>query len=143
MDMVREEMGKTFVQQQKNQVYQQTMKEMNAPLIPVSNELGILPFIGEIDTYKSQLVMESTTIERAQELELSTIILDLSGVSHIDTFVAQDIYNFSASLKLLGIEVVIVGFTPDIAQTSVHLNISFKQFTIYTNLAVALEQMKK
>jgi rsbT co-antagonist protein RsbR len=65
-----------------------TALELSIPLIKVTEEIGVLPLVGDIDTKRAQKLM-SKALSKGTELKLSFLIIDLSGVPIIDTMVAD------------------------------------------------------
>ncbi|WP_054636551.1 STAS domain-containing protein [Thalassobacillus sp. C254] len=84
--------------------------------------------------------LQSKTLDRAAELSLTYIIIDLSGINTINTWFAQHLLNLIHSLQLLGIETSITGMRPELSQTIVHLGITFKGVPTYLTLEQALSQ---
>ncbi|KML13178.1 RsbT co-antagonist protein RsbRD [Bacillus safensis] len=115
------------------------IQELSAPVIPVSKEIGILPLIGEIDTYRAKIILESV-LEQASRLRLTHLFIDISGVPVVDTMVAYQLFKVVDSAKLLGIETIISGIRPEIAQTVVKLGIDFSKVNTEHSLAKALEK---
>ncbi|MEK1830498.1 STAS domain-containing protein [Priestia megaterium] len=56
----------------------------------------------------------------------------------IDTMVADNLFKIHRSLKLVGVEAIITGIRPEIAQTVVKLGINFNQIKTEANLEAAL-----
>jgi anti-anti-sigma factor len=98
------------------------LRELSTPLIPVSDDVVIMPLIGTIDTGRAQQVME-TLLEGVAHYQASLAILDITGVSVVDTQVAQALVGAAQAVKLLGAQVVLTGIQPQIAQTLVHLGV--------------------
>ncbi|KIL45786.1 STAS domain-containing protein [Jeotgalibacillus soli] len=111
--------------------------ELSVPVVPLSKGIAILPLIGNIDTERAKLLMEETLSEAAR-LKLSTLILDLSGVLIIDTMVADKIFSVISALELIGVQTILTGLRPEIAQTVVNLGIDFSNVPIKANLQQAL-----
>ncbi|KUP09892.1 modulator protein RsbR [Bacillus coahuilensis m2-6] len=107
--------------------------ELTAPVITITDQLGLLPIIGEIDTNRTKHILEST-LKQVADLHLSTLIIDLSGVIMIDTMVAQRLFQMVEALKLLGTKTVISGIRPEVALTSVQLGIDFTALETSANL---------
>ncbi|MGB8269892.1 MAG: STAS domain-containing protein, partial [Priestia megaterium] len=99
--------------------------------------IAILPLIGEVDTERATLLLEET-LKKANELKLSHLLFDLSGVMIVDTMVAQQIFNIVDALRLLGVKTMLIGIRPEVAQTMVHLGINFSEITVKANLEQAL-----
>ncbi|WP_347550988.1 STAS domain-containing protein [Pseudalkalibacillus hwajinpoensis] len=126
------------LKEEKIEAQQTKITELSVPVILVSKGVGILPLIGTIDTYRAALIQRKG-IERSAELELSYLVIDLSGVPIMDTMVANEIFQLIKMLELSGIESVLTGIRPEIAQTAVQLGINFDQIRTYAHLHRALK----
>ncbi|MCY8977064.1 STAS domain-containing protein [Bacillus atrophaeus] len=115
------------------------INELSAPIMPISDGIGILPLVGEIDTYRARTILESV-LEQCSALRLSYLFLDISGVPIVDTMVAYQIFKVIDSTKLLGIETIISGIRPEIAQTVVKLGIDFSNVKTERSLVKALSK---
>ncbi|MDX8290337.1 STAS domain-containing protein [Metabacillus indicus] len=121
----------------KTMIYKQT-----TPVIPISDEIGVLPIVGDLDMHRAAMITESA-ISKAEQLNLSHIVIDLSGVLVIDTMVAGQLFKMMQMLKLLGIHVTITGIRPEIAQTSIQLGIDFGDLATFGQLKHALKYLYK
>ncbi|WHY71387.1 STAS domain-containing protein [Fictibacillus enclensis] len=119
------------------QSQQQMIMELSAPIIPVYSKIGVLPLVGEIDTYRAQMIKESS-LDKSTELKLEHLIIDLSGVPIMDTMVANELFQVVRALALLGIQTTVTGIRPEIAQTAVQLGIDFSNISTYAHLSQAL-----
>ncbi|WP_071459638.1 STAS domain-containing protein [Bacillus massilinigeriensis] len=113
------------------------MLEMSSPVIPVYSNVGILPLVGDIDTYRAKIIREKTLLQ-VSNLKLEHLIVDLSGVPIIDTMVAHELFQIIKALSLLGVQAAITGISPAIAQTSVNLGLDFSGIATYSSLQQAL-----
>ncbi|MCM3005431.1 STAS domain-containing protein [Priestia koreensis] len=113
------------------------MMELSVPVVPIVEGVAVLPVVGTIDTYRAKLLLEHA-LEQSVQLKLSYFVLDLSGVPIIDTYVAQQLFQIIDSLKLIGVDAMVSGITPDIAQTVVNLGINFGQTKTFSSLQQAL-----
>ncbi|MBE2978736.1 STAS domain-containing protein [Priestia megaterium] len=125
-------------------IHQETLKkakgaflELSVPVVPITKGIAILPLIGEIDTERATLLLEET-LKKANELKLSHMLFDLSGVMIVDTMVAHQIFKIVEALGLLGVKTILIGIRPEVAQTMIQLGIDFSQITIKANLEQAL-----
>ena len=114
-----------------------SLQELSVPVVPIFEGIAILPLIGDIDTNRAKILMDHAT-QRASDLKITKLILDLSGVSFIDTMVANHIFQLGAVLELIGVKTIITGVSPAIAQTSVQLNINLDRISTYSSLKQAL-----
>lgn len=111
--------------------------ELSVPVVPLSKGIAVLPLIGNIDTERAGLLMEET-LKAAKRLNLTHLILDLSGVLMVDTMVADQIFKVIDALKLLGVQTILTGIRPEIAQTVVSLGLDFGKQVTWANLQQAL-----
>ncbi|HSJ36802.1 MAG TPA: STAS domain-containing protein [Planococcus sp. (in: firmicutes)] len=118
----------------------QMIHELSSPVIPIKKGVGILPLVGDIDTHRARIILE-TALEQSIKQQLHTLYIDLSAVVIIDTMVAQQIFQVMASLKIIGVQSVLSGIRPEIAQTAITLGIDFKDIKVHANLMRALETL--
>jgi rsbT co-antagonist protein RsbR len=128
-----------FVDYQADQLKnsKEALFELSVPVIPISDEIAVLPLVGDIDTSRAKLMLEKA-LEKSAKLKVNYFILDLSGVPIIDTYVAQIIFQLIDSLELIGVEAKVTGMTPDIVQTVVNLGIDFQKIQTYSSLKQAI-----
>lgn len=117
------------------------VNELSVPLVRITETTGIIPIVGEIDTNRAQMLMENA-LKQGSNYELDNIILDLSGVSIIDTMVADQLFKVIYSLELIGIHAILTGIRPDIVQTMVGLGIDMRNVETYSSLHRAIESLQ-
>ncbi|MGW9103831.1 STAS domain-containing protein [Priestia megaterium] len=117
-----------------------SLEELSVPIVPITKGIAVMPIIGEIDTHRSTLIMQ-TGLDKSAHMELSHLILDISGVQIVDTMVANNLFNLVQSLRILGVETILTGMRPEIAQTSVRLGIDFGIINMKATLEQALEEI--
>ncbi|GAM12801.1 STAS domain-containing protein [Mesobacillus selenatarsenatis] len=122
-------------------VQSELINELSAPIIPLSDSIGVLPLVGEIDTQRAKYITESILIQ-SKDYSLTHLFIDLSGVSIIDTMVANQLFQIIDILKLIGVKVYISGIRPEIAQTAVQLGINFNKIPTQATLKQALKANK-
>ncbi|QUW23552.1 STAS domain-containing protein [Sporosarcina sp. Marseille-Q4063] len=121
-------------------VQQSLIEELSFPIIQLNGTIGVLPLIGNIDTFRGEGFLDYIPA-KCVELDVTHLFIDLSGVSEIDTMVVQQINPFMQVLKLLGINSTLTGIRPEIAQTSVQLGLEFSHFDTYNSLQQALSEL--
>ncbi|MCC5803323.1 STAS domain-containing protein [Rossellomorea vietnamensis] len=131
LDYVLETFTSTFLSILMDRLQAQStlIQELSTPVISLTSEVGLLPIIGDIDTTRARMIMDST-LQQSADAHLSMLIIDLSGVVLVDTMVAQQIFRLIEALNLLGVKSVITGIRPEVAQTAIHLGLDFS--TIHT-----------
>ncbi len=118
-----------------------TSMELSIPIVRITEHIGILPLIGDIDTKRSQELMEKA-LKQGADFGLSHMIIDLSGVPIIDTMVANHIFKVVDALKLLGIQSILTGIRPEIAQTMISLGIKASGVSTFASLHNAVKYLQ-
>jgi rsbT co-antagonist protein RsbR len=110
------------MQEQIIEAQRASLRELSTPLIPISDHIVIMPLIGTIDSGRAQQVME-TLLEGVAQYQAELAIVDITGVSLVDTQVAQALVRSAQAVRLLGAQVMLTGIGPQVAQTLVHLGV--------------------
>jgi rsbT co-antagonist protein RsbR len=109
------------------------LRELSTPLIPISDEVVVMPLIGAIDSTRVQQIME-TLLEGITAHQADVAILDITGVQVVDTQVADALLRTALAVKLLGAQVVLTGISPVMAQTLIHLGADLSMIVTRSNL---------
>ncbi|WP_438312384.1 STAS domain-containing protein [Sporosarcina sp. FA9] len=120
---------------------QSMITELSVPIVSIDDVTAILPLIGTIDHERSLTLQERVLLE-ASELQLKTLVIDLSGLQTTDTFVVQQLFHLFDALSLLGIQPIVSGISPVIAQTLVSLDLNFGQIKSFASMKQALAYIK-
>ncbi|KFE33400.1 STAS domain-containing protein [Thioclava atlantica] len=118
------------------------MLELSTPVVELWDRVLTLPLIGTLDSARAQEVMENllqTILERQAEV----VIVDITGVSTVDTQVAQHLLRAAAAVRLMGAECIISGISPMIAQTMVQLGIDVGTVSTRSSIRTALADALK
>jgi rsbT co-antagonist protein RsbR len=109
------------------------LAELSTPLIPISDDVTVMPLIGAVDSRRAQQVME-TLLEGIAQTRARVAILDITGVPVVDTQVANALIRAAQSVKLLGAQVILTGIRPEVAQTLVGLGADLSAITTRSSL---------
>jgi rsbT co-antagonist protein RsbR len=112
--------------------------ELSTPVVKLWDGIVAVPLVGTLDSARSQTVMERL-LQALVDSGSPFAILDITGVSAIDTQVAQHIMKTIVAAQLMGAQCIISGIRPQIAQTIVSLGIEFGEIVTKANLADALQ----
>ncbi|MGN9863774.1 RsbT co-antagonist protein RsbRA [Bacillus swezeyi] len=118
------------------------LQELSAPLIPVFDNITVMPLVGTIDTERAKKIMENLLSGVAKHRS-EVVLIDITGVPVVDTMVAHHIIQASEAVRLVGAKCLLVGIRPEIAQTIVNLGINLNQVitknTLQKGIQTALE----
>jgi rsbT co-antagonist protein RsbR len=117
------------------------LEEISTPLIPISDDVLIMPLIGSMDSQRVQKVLESL-LTGVASTRARIVILDITGVAVVDTQVANAFIQSAQAVSLLGAQVVITGIRPEVAQTIIGLGVDLSSIitrgTMRDGIAYAL-----
>lgn len=113
------------------------LKELSVPVVPIASGIAVLPVIGSIDNDRAKMIMQ-VSLNEAMRLKLKYFIVDLSGVTIIDSVVANSLFQIVKTLQLVGVEIIITGIRPAIAQTITRIGLDFNITKISSSLEKAL-----
>ncbi|PID22718.1 sulfate transporter [Sporosarcina sp. P3] len=120
-------------------VQQSLINELSTPVIKITDAIGVVPLIGEMDELRARMMLESIP-KKSLEADIEHLFIDLSGVTVIDTLVAQQIFQVTKVLSLLGTSCTITGILPAIAQASTELGLDFTNIQTFSSLQLALSK---
>jgi anti-anti-sigma factor len=118
------------------------IQELSTPIIPISEAILIMPLIGTIDSGRAQQIMESMLGAIAQH-GARYLIVDISGIAVVDTAIAHHLIQAAQAVQLLGARVLLVGISPEVAQTLVGLGIDFRALSTYATLQDGFEYAQR
>ncbi|MDC0740587.1 PAS domain S-box protein [Polyangium mundeleinium] len=98
------------------------LEEMSTPLVPIRDDIVAMPLIGTVDARRADLVLDTLLTGIAQR-GARVAILDITGVSVVDSHVATTLVRAAQAARLLGAQVVLTGIRGSVAQTLVDLGV--------------------
>jgi rsbT co-antagonist protein RsbR len=114
-----------------------TIRELSAPLLPVHDGVLVMPLIGHIDSARGAQIMEEL-LNGVQQHQADFVIIDITGVPIVDTAVANHLIQTTHAVSLLGAHCILVGISPEVAQTLVQLGVDFQRLTTRSNLQAGI-----
>lgn len=118
------------------------VRQISTPIAPVVDGILVVPLVGAVDTFRTELLTERLLQEVART-RAQGVILDISGVPVFDVAAAQLIVRLARAVRLLGTEMILVGVAPATARTIVELGLDLGGLrvlgTLQDGLALALQ----
>lgn len=132
-------MSKAYYELTRDQLQGQEklIEEIDSPVIRVAQTIGILPLIGTLDEKRAESLNEQIPI-KCIKMNIEHLVIDLSGMHTVDTFMANRLFQLIQALQLLGIETALSSIRPEVAQTAVLLGLDFRNIRTYHGLPEAL-----
>ena len=120
------------------------LEELSTPLIPLTNDIVVMPLIGTLDSVRAQRML-NTLLDGIQAQGAKVAIIDITGVSVVDTHVANVIVQASQSARLLGTQVVLTGIRSGVARSLVGLGVELDSIltrkSLQSGIAYALRHL--
>ncbi len=115
---------------------------LELPILQIDDQVLLAPLVGNLDSRRAEQlrnrVLETVAAKRAH-----TVIIDITGITLIDTAVAKALIDTAVAIRLLGARTIISGIRPAVAQTLVHLNADLGDITTAPNPEAALSLARR
>lgn len=102
-----------------------TVHAMASPVLPVQEGVVIAPLIGLVDHERAGDFTQ-TLLTAVERQGAHSVIIDVTGLAVVDTFVARTLLNAAQALRLLGARTILVGIRPELAQTLVSVGMGLE-----------------
>jgi rsbT co-antagonist protein RsbR len=113
---------------------------LSAPVVPVQENIAVLPLVGKMDHDRARLIMERAIPQVAQQ-KVQSLIIDFSGIVTIDAAIAKHIFDIHNVLRLLGVESFATGMRPELAQAAVEGGVDFSRINTFATVKQAIDSI--
>ncbi len=113
------------------------MDELSTPIVPVADSIAVLPLIGSLHSTR----MDKLTISISNYLGAAKddyLILDLSGLYEVDTYVAASLLKLYDLTSLIGTQLILTGIRPELAIKTTIIGDKLKQMRTYMTVKDAM-----
>lgn len=117
----------------------EAIAEMSTPISRLWEGILLLPLVGMMTSVRIKSVM-TAVLENISATQAKVIILDISGVSLVDTYIANHFIKIAKATRLMGCICVLSGITPMVAQTIVELGVNVDEIETTGTMKDALER---
>lgn len=142
LNMLADELS--AAQQEREQLQEQiiqsqaaVIQELSTPLIPINDDILVMPLIGTIDSGRAHQMLDRL-LEGVAAGHPHTVILDITGVVVVDTQVANMLVRASQAVQLLGTRMILTGIRPEVAQTLVNLGADLRGLVTWSTLQMGI-----
>ena len=116
---------------------QQAIFEISTPILNVWDKVLAIPLVGAMDSQRASELSERL-LAAAQRGQTRFVIVDLTGVEVVDSAIAAHILDLLAALRLLGVEGMVTGVSPEVARTMVGVGVDFANVQTHRSLKEGL-----
>jgi PAS domain S-box-containing protein len=137
-ELRRETAERERLQQEVIESQKRAIQALSTPLVPVTEQILVLPLVGAIDSLRAKQILD-VLLRGVAGRRARVVIMDITGVPVVDTRVANYLLQATQAVRLLGAECILVGITPEVAQTVVGLGVELRQLTTRSDLQGGVE----
>jgi rsbT co-antagonist protein RsbR len=112
---------------------------LETPAVPLAEGVLFAPIVGHIDSRRAQ-ALTTRLLHEASTQRARLVVLDITGVTIVDTSVAKALLNTTRALQLLGCQVTMSGISASVAITLTQLGIQLQNVATARNPQEALAQ---
>jgi len=112
--------------------------ELSTPVIDVWEGVLTVPILGSLDSERASRISE-TLLTQIVEERAEFAIIDISGISAVDSAVADRLIRTAKAVRLVGAEAILTGVGVEIAQTIADLGIDMENLKTMSTLKDGLK----
>ena len=132
--------------EKKIEAQREELIELSTPVIDVWDGVLTVPILGSLDSERASRVSEAL-LTQIVESRATTAIIDISGISAVDSAVADRLIRTAKAVRLVGAEAILTGVGVEIAQTIADLGIDMEGLrtmsTLKDGLRYVIQRQKK
>lgn len=114
--------------------------EQELPIIQIRNCL-LVSIQTELHD-RLAIELQTTLMERVRSLGVRGVILDVSWVEVIDSYITRILNDIGKSVRFMGADCYMVGIRPAVAMTLVEMGVELDAVSTALNLDAALEKLE-
>ncbi|WP_437275295.1 STAS domain-containing protein [Sorangium sp. So ce375] len=115
------------------------IRELSVPIIDIWRGILTLPLVGLFDSVRAVEVTERLLVRVADDSDVEWVILDLTGVTVIDSMTAQHLVKLAQAVQLLGARCVLTGLGGHVAETLVAIGVTLDELNPMRSLREGLK----
>lgn len=104
--------------------HREMVENLSVPIIPINASVCILPIIGTVDTFRTNILEEKVLTEIGIS-RIQTLIMDLSGIADMETEVIDHLTKIIDGTALMGCSTVITGLRAEVVRKMIHRGLAF------------------
>jgi rsbT co-antagonist protein RsbR len=102
------------------------VENLSVPIIPITPTICILPLIGAVDLYRTN-ILEEKVLTEIGKLRIQTLIMDLSGIMEMETEVIDHLMKIIDGTSLMGCNTVITGLRSEVVRNMINVGMRLNE----------------
>jgi PAS domain S-box-containing protein len=136
-ELTREVAERERLQQEVIEAQKRALQELSTPVIPVTENIIVMPLIGSIDTMRARDITRAL-LGGVRRHQAKVVILDITGVPIVDSGVASHLNKTIQAARLKGARTIVTGISEAVAETVVDLGIDWVSIETLPDLQTGL-----
>ena len=108
--------------------HRELVENLSVPIIPINSSVCILPLIGTVDEFRTN-ILEEKVLTEIGITRIQTLIIDLSGIVNMEVEVIDHLLKIIEGASMMGCKSVITGLRAEVVRKMIHLGCSFDKNT--------------
>ncbi|WP_062052514.1 STAS domain-containing protein [Bacillus sp. JCM 19034] len=104
------------------------VNNLSVPIIPINQEVCILPLIGMIDQQRLETIQDKVLLE-IETNQIQTLIIDLSGVAQIEEELTIDLSKIIDGNLMMGCKTILTGLRSEMVKSLINSNMNLRDKT--------------
>ncbi|UJF33387.1 ATP-binding protein [Paenibacillus hexagrammi] len=105
---------------------QAIIDELTVPLIPIFNQIAVLPLVGTLDESR-MIKIEEKLLEEVERRNIQKVFIDMSGAVLLEADIFNQVTRLIEGLNLLGCATVLTGISAKLAKVILDLSPTIKE----------------
>lgn len=114
------------------------VQELSSPVIPVLNGILVMPLIGQYNEERISSMMEKALVELTR-LKAKYLLIDLTGIKHVDPYTIHGIQKLIQSVRLIGGQCFIVGVSAELSIQILSSSVNLEHIQSFSSLQQGVE----
>lgn len=123
------------IEEQQHLLYM--IRQLGTPVLPIYSRIVVLPLVGHIDGGRAEHVMDAV-LAAIVRYQAEVVIIDITGVSVVDTAVANSLLQTVRAADLIGTLSILVGISAEVARSMVHLGVGLDRVVTRRDLQAGI-----
>lgn len=121
---------------------QREISELPTPVLQLKEGLLLIPVVGTLDSYRAR-ALTIELLDAIKSLRAKVLVLDITGVSAVDSAVANHLLQTMTAARLMGAHSIVTGISVSVAQALVKIGVGGDVLNTFGDLQRGIEQAEK
>ncbi|MFT9849696.1 STAS domain-containing protein [Aneurinibacillus sp. REN35] len=109
------------------------VQDLAVPVIPVLENIIVIPLMAKYDAKRAEELMEKA-LYGIKQYEAKYLLLDLTGLKHVDDYTVQLLHKLVQATRLLGSTCILVGISASLSQHIIQANYNVDDIVTFSTL---------